>query len=541
MAYKRLLFHAAAREKLLSGTQALADAVRVTLGPRSKSVLIQRSYGAPLVCDDGVTIAREFRLQDAEQDMGAQLLRQAAERTGEAVGDGTTTATILAASLFAEGLRNVAAGASGVDLRRGFEDGLAAATAALRELSRPVRSAQEKRQVATISAHGDRTVGDLVSEAMDKVGDAGALMVEDSRSTETVLDVVEGLQFDRGYLSPYFVTDAETLTARLEDPAILLHEKTLSGLKPLVPLLESVMQAGRSLLIVAEDLDDEALATLVVNKLRGTLKVAAVKAPGFGDRRRAMLEDIGVLTGCRVVSPDLGVDLGSLTLDDLGRAASVRIDRDTTTVVGGAGKPDAIAARVAQIRRQADETDSDYDRDKLRERLAKLSGGVAVIRAGAATEAELKSRKEALDDAIHATRAAVEEGVVPGGGLALVRAMAAVEAAAARQDGDRRTGILCLAHALAAPARQIAENSAMDGGVVLAEMRRGTGGWGFDAARNLYADLPEAGIIDPTKVLRIALENAVSVAGTLLLTEATMAEVKEDEDRPARGAMDAYA
>ncbi|MDD9731285.1 chaperonin GroEL [Mameliella sp. AT18] len=541
MAYKKLLFHSAAREKLLAGTQALADAVRVTLGPRSKSVLIQRSYGAPLVCDDGVTIAKEFRLQEAEQDMGAQLLRQAAERTGEAVGDGTTTSTILAATLFAEGLRNVAAGASGVDLKHGFEGGLAAAETALRDLSRPVESAHEKQQVATISAHGDKMVGDLVSEAMEKVGDEGAIMVEDSRTTETVLDVVEGMQFDRGYISPYFVTDTETLTARLEDPAILLHEKKLSGLKPLVPLLESVMQAGRSLLIVAEDLDDEALATLVVNKLRGTLKVVAVKAPGFGDRRRALLEDIGVLTGCQVVSPDLGVDLETLTLADLGQAASVRVDRDTTTIVGGAGAADAIAARVGQIRHHIDETSSDYDREKLRERLAKLSGGVAVIRVGAATEAELKSRKEALDDAIHATKAAVEEGVVPGGGLALVRAITAVEAAAAQQEGDRRTGILCLAHALAAPARQIAENSAMDGGVVLAEMRKGKGGWGFDAARNVYADLLESGIIDPTKVLRIALENAVSVAGTLLLTEATMAEVKEDEDRPARGAMDAYA
>ncbi|MCZ0964068.1 chaperonin GroEL, partial [Paracoccus benzoatiresistens] len=510
MSYKKLLFRSEAREALLRGTRALADAVRITLGPRSKSVLIQKSYGAPIVCDDGVTIAKEFRLQEREEDMGAQLLRQAAERTGEDVGDGTTTSTILAHALFSEGVRNVAAGASGVELRRGFEDGLATAIGGLRKLSRPVKSRKEKCQVATISAHGDLTIGELVAEAMEKVGDDGAIMVEESRTTETVLEVVEGLQFDRGYISPYFVTDAETQTARLEDPAILLHEKKLSGLRPLVPLLEAVMKSGRPLLIVAEDLDDEALATLVVNMLRGTLKVVAVKAPGFGDRRRAMLEDIAVLTGCRLVSPDLGVDLEKLTLGDLGRAASVRVDRESTTIVGGAGASDEIKARIAQIKLRIDESTSDYDREKLRERLAKLSGGVAVIRAGAATEAELKSRKEALDDAINATKAAVEEGVVPGGGLALVRVIEAVEEAAKEREGDRRTGVLCLARALGEPARQIAENSAMDGGVVLAEMKKGSGAWGLDASRNIYTDLLEAGIIDPTKVVRIALEKRVS-------------------------------
>ncbi|MDG4648454.1 chaperonin GroEL [Roseibacterium sp. SDUM158017] len=541
MAYKKLLFRSEAREALLKGTRALADAVRITLGPRSKSVFIQKSYGAPVVCDDGVTIAKEFRLKESEQDMGAQLLRQAAERTGDAVGDGTTTSTILAHALFSEGVRNVAAGASGVELRRGFEDGLAAAVESLRALSRPVQSRKEKGQVAALSAHGNEAIGEMVAEAMEKVGDEGAIMVEDSRTTETVLEVVEGLQFDRGYISPYFVTDAETLTARLDEPLILLHERKLSGLRPLVPLLEAVMQAGRSLLIVAEDLDDEALATLVVNRPRGTLKVVAVKAPGFGDRRRAMLEDIAVLTGCRPVSPDLGIDIEKLGIDDLGRAASVRADRETTTIVGGAGDPERIEARIAQIRLQLDESTSDYDREKLRERLAKLSGGVAVIRAGAATEAELKSRKEALDDAINATKAAVAEGVVPGGGLALVRAIGAVEAAAEAREGDRRTGVSCLARALAEPARQIAENSAMDGGVVLAEMKKGTGARGFDAARNVYCDLLEAGIIDPTKVVRIALENAVSVAGTLLLTEATMAEIPEDEDRPAPAPLDTYA
>ncbi|SDJ06938.1 chaperonin GroEL [Aliiruegeria lutimaris] len=540
MAYKKLLFHSAAREKLLRGTQSLADAVRVTLGPRSKSVLIQKSFGAPIVCDDGVTIAREFRLREPEEDMGAQLLRQAAERTGDAVGDGTTTSTILANALFSEGLRNIAAGASGVDLRRGLEDGLAGALAAIQELSQPVKSVQEKRQVATISAHGDAAVGDLVAEAIEKVGDDGAIMVEESRTTETVLEVVEGLQFDRGFISPYFVTDPESLTARLEQPAILLHEKKLSGLRPLIPLLEAVMQAGRPLLIVAEDLDEEALATLVVNKLRGTLKVVAVKAPGFGDRRRAMLQDIAVLTGCQVVSPDLGLDIEKVTIEQLGGATSVTVDREKTTIVGGEGNRTEIEARIAQIRHQVEESTSDYDREKLRERLAKLSGGVALIRAGAATEAELKSRKEALDDAISATKAAVEEGVVPGGGLALVRAMDAVEAVAKGLDGDRRTGVLCMVRALAAPARQIAENSAMDGGVVLAEMRKGTGAWGFDASRNIFADLLEVGIIDPTKVVRIALENAVSVAGTLLLTEATMAEVTEEADKPLHRPVDDF-
>ena len=540
MSYKKLLFRSEAREALLKGTGALADAVRITLGPRSKSVLIQKNFGAPIVCDDGVTIAKEFRLKKREEDMGAQLLRQAAERTGDAVGDGTTTSTIIANALFSEGVRNVVAGASGVEIRRGFEDALTAAVAGLRDLSRPVQSRKEKSQVASISAHGDQTIGELVADAMEKVGDDGAIMVEESRTTETVLEVVEGLQFDRGYISPYFVTDPEALTAQLDDPAILLHEKKLSGLRPLVPLLESVMQAGRALLIVAEDIDDEALATLVVNRLRGTLKVVAVKAPGFGDRRRAMLEDIAALTGCRLVSQDLGGDLEKLTLDDLGRATSVRVDRESTTIVGGAGDPGEIKARIAQIKLQIDQSTSDYDREKLNERLAKLSGGVAVIRAGAATEAELKSRQEALDDAINATKAAVEEGVVPGGGLALVRVIKAVETVAKEMEGDRRTGVLCLARALEAPARQIAQNSAMDGGVVLAEMKKGSGAWGFDAARNIYTDLLKAGILDPTKVVRIALENAVSVAGTLLLTEATMVEVPEDEDKPARQALDTY-
>ncbi|SFI52842.1 chaperonin GroEL [Albimonas pacifica] len=540
MAWKKLLFHGDAREKLLKGAQALTDAIRVTLGPRSRSVLIQKSFGPPIVCDDGVTIAREFRLKEPEEDMGAQVLRQAAERTGDAVGDGTSTATILAGALFAEGLRNVAAGASAVELRRGFEDGRAAAVAALKALSRPVASSTERRQVATISAHGDEAVGAMVAEAMEKVGEAGAITVEDSRSAETVLEVVEGMQFDRGWISPYFVTEPEGLLARLDQPAILLHEKKISGLRPLTHLLEAVIQADRPLLIVAEDLDEEALATLVVNRLRGSLKVVAVKAPGFGDRRRAMLDDIGVLTGCRVVSPDLGLDVEKLTLDQLGRAASVQVGRETTTIVGGAGARAEIDARLAQIRRQIETTDSDYDREKLRERLAKLSGGVAVIRAGAATEAELKFRKEALDDAISATRAAAEEGVVPGGGLALVRAMDAVEKLAAGLEGDRRTGVLCLARAMAAPARQIAENSSIDGGVALAEMRKGAGAWGLDAARGVYVDLLEAGIIDATKVVRVALENAVSVAGTLLLTEATMAEVPEPAEKPAPGGMDAY-
>jgi chaperonin GroEL len=531
MSYKQILFRSVAREKLLSGTRALADAVRVTLGPKSKSVLIQRKWGGPIVCNDGVTIAKEVKLKDPEEDLGAQMMRQAAEKTGDAVGDGTSTATILAQAIFADGLRNVVAGASAIDLRRGLDMGLKAATEALRKLSRPVKTPIEKAQVATIAAHNDPSIGDLVAEAMDKVGDDGAITVEDSRTTETVLEVVEGMQFDRGYISPYFVTDIEGLTCELENVYVLLHDKKLSNLRPLIPLLEAAVQQAAPILVIAEDVTDEALATLVVNKLRSGMRVLAVKAPGFGDRRRAMLEDIAVLTGGQLISEELGIDLEKVGLDQLGRANRVVCTRETTTIVGGAGDKADIDARIHQIRAAIEDATSDYDREKLQERLAKLSGGVAVIRVGAPSEAEMKSRKEALDDAISATKAAVDEGIVPGGGLALLRCTKALDALASKAEGDERTGLQILSRALSAPARQIAENSSVDSGVVVARMLEGKGAHGFDAARNTYVDLIEAGIVDPTKVVRIALENAVSVAGILLLTEATMTEIEEESDR----------
>jgi len=537
MAYKQFLFHSQAREKLLSGTHTLAEAVRVTLGPKSKSVLIQRKWGGPIVCNDGVTIAKETKLKDAEEDLGAQMLRQAAEKTSEAVGDGTSTSTLLAEAIFADGVRNVVAGASAIDLRRGLDRGLEVSVARLKDLSKPVKTRIEKVQVATISAHNDPAIGELVADAIEKVGDEGAITVEESRTTETVLEVVEGMRFDRGFISPYFVTETEGLTCDLENVAVFLHEKKLSTLRPMIPLLEAAVQQGLPLLVIAEDVDDEALATLVVNRLRGGMKVVAVKAPGFGDRRRAMLEDIAVLTGAQLVSEDMGMKLENVTLDHLGRADRVVATKDTTTIVGGRGGKDEIAARVKQIRAAIAETTSDYDREKLDERLAKLAGGVAVIRVGAPSEAEVKAKKEALDDAISSTRAAVEEGIVPGGGLALLRCVEPIEALAAEAEGDERTGLTVLARALSAPTRAIAENSAVDPGVVVARMQGGEGAFGFDAAKGNWIDLIEAGIVDPTKVVRSALENAVSVAGLLLLTEATMVEIEEDKDRPGYSGM----
>jgi chaperonin GroEL len=528
MAHKQVLFRSAAREKVLRGTTLLVDAVRVTLGPKSKSVLIQKSWGPPLVCNDGVTIAKEFDLKDPEENLGAQMLRQAAEKTGDSVGDGTSTATILAHAIYADGVRNVAAGASAVDLKRGLDRASRTAIETLRQMSRAVSTRTEKAQVATISAHNDAAIGGLVADAMEKVGGDGVITVEESKTTETILEVVEGMQFDRGYISPYFVTNPEKMIAELEDPYILVYDKKLAGLQPLLPLLETVMRSGRPLLIVAEDVEGEVLATLVVNKIRGGLKAAAVKAPGFGDRRKAMLEDIAVLTGGQVVCEEVGIKLESATLDMLGSAKRVVVSNEATTVVGGAGTKANIQGRCQQIRRQIEETTSDYDREKLQERLAKLSGGVAVIRVGAPSEAETKSRKEALDDAISATKAAVAEGIVPGGGLALIRCIQAVAEDEEKCVGDERTGVQILKRALEAPTRQIAENSAVDGGVVVARMLEGTGAYGFDAARKEYVDLVEVGIIDPTKVVRIALENAVSVASVLLLTEATMTEIPED-------------
>ncbi|MGM0583162.1 MAG: chaperonin GroEL [Pseudomonadota bacterium] len=540
MAYTRMLYRSAAREKLRAGAQALADAVRVTLGPKSKSVLIQRRWGAPIVCNDGVTIAREVKLQDPEENLGAQMLRQAAEKTGEAVGDGTSTATVLAEAIFADGLRNVVAGASAADLRRGLDAGLQSALETLEGLSKPVETRTEQAQVATISAHNDASIGELVAEAMQKVGRDGAITLEESQTTETVLEVVEGMQFDRGWISPYFATDAESLTCELEDVHVLLYDRRLSNLRPLVPLLEAALKRSASLLVVAEDVTDEALATLVVNRLRAGMKAVAVKAPGFGDRRKAMLQDIAALTGGEVISQELGLELENATLEQLGRARRVVVSKDDTTIVGGGGEPAALKARIAQIRGEIEAATSDYDREKLEERLAKLSGGVAVIRVGAPTEADMKNRKEALDDAVNATKAAVEAGIVPGGGLALLRCAPAIEALAEEAEGDRRTGLLILARALAAPARQIARNSEVDDGVVVARLREGEGALGFDAARNVYADLMEAGIIDPTKVVRAALENAVSIAGTLLLSEATMTEIEEESDRAAATAQPGF-
>lgn len=533
MTHKHVLFRSAAREKILQGASQLADAVRVTLGPRSKSVLIERKWGAPIVCNDGVTIAKEFDLKNPEENLGAQMLRQAAEKTGDSVGDGTSTSTVLAHAIFADGVRNVVAGASAIDLKRGLDRGAQCAIDALRKLSRPVASRKEKAQVATISAHNSAAIGELVADAMEKVGGEGVITVEESKTTETMLDVVEGMQFDRGFLSPYFVTSAEKTEAVLEDAFILLCDRKIGALKDLIPLLEQVAKAGRPLLVVAEEVESEALAALIINQIRGALKSCAVKAPGFGDRRKAMLQDIAELTGGQVISEELGLTLEHVTTDQLGRAKRIVVDKENTTIIGGAGDRKRIDARIEQVRREIDKTKSDYDREKLQERLAKLAGGVAVIRVGAPSEAEMKSKKEALDDAISATKAAVAEGIVPGGGLALLRCVTAVEQEEQRCAGDERTGMQILKRALEIPTRQIAENSAVDGGVVVARMLAGEGNYGFDAGRKEYVDLVEAGIIDPTKVVRIALENAVSVASVLLLTEATMTDIPEEKKEMA--------
>ena len=534
MSHTQVLFRSQAREKILRGVNAVADAVRVTLGPRSKCVLIERKFGAPLVCNDGVTIAKETSLEDPAENLGAQMIRQAAERTGDAVGDGTSTSTILAQAIFAEGLKNVVAGASAVDLKRGLDRGTRAVVEELRTLSRPVKSRLEKAQVAAISAHNDESVGTLIADAMEKVGDEGVITLEEAKTTETQLEVVEGMQFDRGYLSPYFVTDAEKMEAVLEDARVLITDRKVTVMKDLLPILEQVARSGEALLVVAEDVEGEALATFVVNKLRGTLRCVAVKAPGFGDRRKDMLADLATLTGGEVISEETGVRLENVQPSQLGRAARVVVDREKTTIVGGRGDKAAIEGRKQQIRQQITKTTSDYDREKLEERLAKLSGGVAVIRVGAPSEAEMKSRKEALEDAINATKAAVAEGIVPGGGLALLRSIDIVEREEAKAEGDERTGLQILKRALEAPPRQIAENSSVDGGVVVARMRAGDGTMGFDAARKEWVDLVKAGIIDPTKVVRVALENAVSVASLLLLTEATMVQLpeKRKEERP---------
>ncbi|MFM7057146.1 MAG: chaperonin GroEL [Planctomycetota bacterium] len=528
MTEKRLLFREQAREKILRGTRALADAVRVTLGPRAKCVLLQKKYGRPLACNDGVTIAREVELADPEENLGARMLREAAEKTGEAVGDGTTTATLLAQEIYAEAVRNLAAGASGTGLRQGLDRGVRAAVNAIRGLSKPVQSRREKAQVAAISAHNDCALGELVADAMEKVGRDGVVSVEEARGIETTLEIVEGMQFDRGFLSPYFVTDTEKMQVVLEDAVILIAEKKIASIKDLLPVLEQFVQSQQSVLIIAEDVEGEALATLVVNRLRGILKCAAVRSPGYGDRRKALMQDLAILTGGRFLAEELGVRLENLQPQDFGRAKKIVIDRETTTIIGGAGDRSSITGRCDELRRHIEKATSDYDREKLEERLARLAGGVALLKVGALSEAELKNRKEALDDAISATRAAMAEGIVPGGGLTLIRAIAAVEQEERCCDGDELTGLRILKKALEIPARQIAENSAHDPGVVVNHMRETAGSFGFDASTGKWVDLVEFGIIDPTKVVRLALENAASVAGILLLTEATLTEIEDD-------------
>jgi chaperonin GroEL len=527
MTAKRFYFRSEARDKVLRGASVLADAVRGTLGPKARCVLIEKKWGKPLVSDDGVSIVKEVELENPEENLGAQMLRQAAEQTGERVGDGTTTSTLLAYEILAEGVKNVAAGASAIDLKRGLQCGLGVALVAIRQLARPVETLLARTQVATISAHNDPSIGALVAEAVTKVGPEGAVTVEEAKATETTMEIVEGLQFDHGYLSPYFVTDPEKMRVELDDPLILLSDRKLANVKDLLPLLEQVVKAGRPLLVVADDIEGEALATLVVNKLRNVLTCAAVKSPGFGDRRKAILEDVAILTGGHAVSEEVGLRLDKVQIDDLGQARRVVVDKESTTIIGGRGGREAMDGRCHQLRTEIDKTTSDYDREKLQERLAKLSGGVAVVRVGAPSEGELKSRKEAFDDAVAATRAAGTEGVVPGAGLSLLRAIDAVEREAATCQGDERTGVLILRRALEAPTRQIAANSNVDAGVVVDRMRSGTASFGFDAAKGQYVDLIEAGIVDPLKVVRLSLEHAVSVAGTLLLAEATLTEVPQ--------------
>jgi chaperonin GroEL len=533
MAAKDVRFSGEARERMLRGVDILANAVKVTLGPKGRNVVIDKSYGAPRTTKDGVTVAKEIELEDKFENMGAQMVREVASKTNDVAGDGTTTATILAHAIVREGAKAVAAGMNPMDLKRGVEMAVHTTVDDLKKRTKKIKSSDEISQVGTIAANGDKEVGDMIAKAMQKVGNEGVITVEEAKSMETELEIVEGMQFDRGYLSPYFITNADKMVAELEDPYILLHEKKLGGLQAILPLLEAVVQNGRPLLIVAEDVEGEALATLVVNKLRGGLKVAAVKAPGFGDRRKAMLEDIAVLTGGQVISEDLGIKLENVKLDMLGRAKRVRIDKENTTIIDGHGKKTDIQARIGQIKAQIEETTSDYDREKLQERMAKLAGGVAVIKVGGATEIEVKDRKDRVDDALNATRAAVEEGVVPGGGVALLRAKKAVDAL--RSDNpDIQAGIKVVSKALEAPIRQIAENSGVEGSIVVGRVLEKSGNFGFDAQEEVYGDLVEKGIVDPTKVVRIALQDAASVAGLLITTEAMIAErPKKESQMPA--------
>jgi chaperonin GroEL len=533
MAAKEVKFSADARERMLRGVDILANAVKVTLGPKGRNVVIDKSFGAPRTTKDGVTVAKEIELEDKFENMGAQMVREVASKTNDLAGDGTTTATVLAQSIVREGAKSVAAGMNPMDLKRGVDMAVQAAIADLIKRSKKIKTSEEVAQVGTISANGEKEIGNMIAEAMQKVGNEGVITVEEAKTAESELDVVEGMQFDRGYLSPYFITNADKMIAEMDDPYILLHEKKLSNLQAMLPILEATVQSSRPLLIIAEDVEGEALATLVVNKLRGGLKVAAVKAPGFGDRRKAMLEDIAVLTGGQVISEDLGIKLENVTLDMLGRAKRVSIDKENTTIVDGAGKKGDIEARCNQIRRQVEDTTSDYDREKLQERLAKLAGGVAVLKVGGATEIEVKERKDRVDDALNATRAAVEEGIVPGGGVALLRAKKAVEALS-DPNPDIMAGIKIVSKALESPIRQIAQNAGVEGSIVVGKVLEKTGNFGFNAQTEEYCDMVAEGIMDPTKVVRIALQDAASVAALLITTEAMIADApKKDSGAPA--------
>jgi chaperonin GroEL len=533
MPAKMVKFSQEARDKILKGVNLLADAVTVTLGPKGRNVVLEKSFGAPTVTKDGVTVAKEVELEDKFENMGAQMVKEVASKTSDVAGDGTTTATVLARSIFAEGAKMVAAGHDPMSLKRGIDKAVTAIVGELKNLSKPTKDQKEIAQVGTISANNDTTIGEIIAEAMNKVGKEGVITVEEAKSLETTLEVVEGMQFDRGYLSPYFVTDPEKMEAVLEDAYLLIHEKKISSMKDLLPVLESIARTGRPFLLIAEDVEGEALATLVVNKIRGTLHCVAVKAPGFGDRRKAMLEDIAILTGGRVIAEELGIKLENVSLNDLGRAKRIVVDKDNTTIVDGAGKKADIEGRIKQIRQQIEETTSDYDREKLQERLAKMVGGVAVIRVGAATEVEMKEKKARVEDALHATRAAVEEGIVAGGGVALVRASSALEGL--KLGAEEQVGANIVKRALEDPCRWIASNAGWEGSIVLDRVKNGKGAYGFNAATEEFEDLIKAGIVDPTKVVRTALQNAASVAGLLLTTEAMVAE--KPEEKPATPAM----
>jgi chaperonin GroEL len=527
---KELRFGLEARKAVLEGVNILADAVKVTLGPKGRNVVLEKSFGSPTVTKDGVTVAKEIELEDHFQNMGAKMVKEVASKTSDTAGDGTTTATVLAQAIYREGAKVVVAGANPMDLKRGIDTGVEEVVKELKKLSKTVKDHKEISQVGTISANNDETIGNIIAEAMDKVGKEGVITVEEAKAMETSLEIVEGMQFDRGYISPYFVTDPEKMEAVLEDPYILIYEKKISNMKDFLPVLESVAKSGKPLLVIAEDVEGEALATLVVNKLRGTLKCAAVKAPGFGDRRKAMLEDIAILTDGKAISEDVGIKLEKLKVDDLGRAKKVVIDKDNTTIVEGAGKPSAIEGRIKQIRVQIEETTSNYDKEKLQERLAKLAGGVAVIKVGAATETEMKERKARVEDALHATRAAVEEGIVPGGGVAYLRCLPALNKL--KLEGDQKTGLEIIQRALEEPIRQIAQNAGKEGSVIVEKVKQEKGAFGFDANKEDYVDMMEAGIIDPTKVVRLALQNAASVSSLLVTTEAVVAE-KPKKEAPA--------